>query len=119
MVGSGLAAFCIWLVKSSVGNLILSCVFGAVSTMGFNALDCLGVELFPSSVRLAFDLHLFIFNSLVSILKFLSRFLQSNGYGRNISFSSTWGNYGKLTLRDFCRLYMRPSDFIGSRTADW
>ena len=32
-------------------NLILSCVFGAVSTMGFNSLDCLGIELFPTSLR--------------------------------------------------------------------
>lgn len=32
-------------------NLVLSCIFGAVSTMGFNSLDCLGIELFPTSVR--------------------------------------------------------------------
>jgi len=32
-------------------NLILICLFGAVSTMGFNSLDCLGVELFPTSLR--------------------------------------------------------------------
>lgn len=51
MVASGLAAFLIWAVRSTVGNLILSCVFGAVSTMGFNALDCLGAELFPTNVR--------------------------------------------------------------------
>ncbi|KAK4008982.1 synaptic vesicle glycoprotein 2C isoform X1 [Daphnia magna] len=51
MIGSGLAAFLIWLVRSSAGNLALSCIFGAVSTMGFNALDCLGAELFPTNVR--------------------------------------------------------------------
>ncbi|CAL4100370.1 unnamed protein product, partial [Meganyctiphanes norvegica] len=51
MVLSGLSAFGIYLVKSSLDNLILACVFGAVSTMGFNALDCLGVELFPTHLR--------------------------------------------------------------------
>jgi len=51
MVLSGGCAFLIYLVNSSTMNLILSCVFGAVSTMGFNALDCLGIELFPTSLR--------------------------------------------------------------------
>jgi len=51
MLLSGGCAFLIYLVKSSTGNLILSCVFGAVSTMGFNSLDCLSIELFPTSVR--------------------------------------------------------------------
>merc|ERR1711911_38138 len=45
MVAAGSAAFLIWAISSSVGNLILSCLFGGVSTMGFNALDCLGAEL--------------------------------------------------------------------------
>lgn len=51
MVMSGLSVFGIYFVTSSVANLILSCVFGAVSTMGYNALDCLGVELFPTRLR--------------------------------------------------------------------
>ncbi|XP_066958104.1 LOW QUALITY PROTEIN: synaptic vesicle glycoprotein 2B-like [Macrobrachium rosenbergii] len=51
MVLSGIAAFGIYFVKSSTDNLILGCVFGAVSTMGFNALDCLGAELFPTHLR--------------------------------------------------------------------
>jgi len=51
MVLSGASAFLIYVVNSSLMNLILSCVFGAVSTMGFNSLDCLGVELFPTSLR--------------------------------------------------------------------
>lgn len=51
MVLSGASAFLIYLVNSSTMNLVLSCVFGAVSTMGFNSLDCLGVELFPTSLR--------------------------------------------------------------------
>lgn len=51
MVAAGSATFLIWAIRSTVGNLILSCVFGAVSTMGFNALDCFSTELFPTSVR--------------------------------------------------------------------
>lgn len=51
MVLSGLCVFFIYLVKSEEANLILSCGFGFVSTMGFNALDCLGIELFPTDVR--------------------------------------------------------------------
>ena len=51
MVGSGLAAFLIYLVKNELGNLLVSVAFGLISTMGFNALDCLGIELFPTQLR--------------------------------------------------------------------
>jgi VNT family MFS transporter (synaptic vesicle glycoprotein 2) len=51
MVLSGASVFAIYGVKSTAGNLALSCVFGAVSTMGYNALDCLGTELFPTQLR--------------------------------------------------------------------
>ena len=51
MLLSGCSAFLIYLVNSSTMNLVLSCIFGAVSTMGFNSLDCLGIELFPTSLR--------------------------------------------------------------------
>jgi len=51
MLLSGSSAFLIYLVSSSTMNLVLSCIFGAVSTMGFNSLDCLGIELFPTSLR--------------------------------------------------------------------
>ena len=51
MVLSGSCVFLIYLVKSATSNLIISCCFGLVSTMGFNALDCLGIELFPTKVR--------------------------------------------------------------------
>ena len=51
MLLSGASAFLIYLVNSATMNLILSCIFGAVSTMGFNSLDCLGIELFPTSLR--------------------------------------------------------------------
>lgn len=55
MILSGACAFLIYLVTTSFANLLVSCAFGLVSTMGFNALDCLGVELFPTHLR--FDLH--------------------------------------------------------------
>lgn len=51
MILSGTSAFFIYLVRSSSANLAVSCLFGSVSTMGFNALDCLGIELFPTNVR--------------------------------------------------------------------
>lgn len=51
MVLSGVCVFFIYLVKSKAANLALSCVFGFVSIMGFNALDCLGIELFPTNIR--------------------------------------------------------------------
>ena len=51
MLLSGCSAFFIYLVNSATMNLILSCLFGAVATMGFNSLDCLGVELFPTQLR--------------------------------------------------------------------
>ena len=51
MLLSGCSAFLIYFVNSSTMNLVISCVFGAVSTMGFNSLDCLGVELFPTHLR--------------------------------------------------------------------
>ena len=51
MALSGGCVFLIYLVTSEAINLALSCAFGLVSTMGFNALDCLGIELFPTNVR--------------------------------------------------------------------
>ncbi|XP_069941047.1 synaptic vesicle glycoprotein 2B-like isoform X3 [Cherax quadricarinatus] len=51
MLLSGVTAFGVYFVKTSTDNIILACVFGAVSTMGFNALDCLGAELFPTHLR--------------------------------------------------------------------
>ena len=38
-------------ITSSLANLLVSCAFGLVSTMGFNSLDCLGIELFPTHLR--------------------------------------------------------------------
>ena len=51
MVLSGLCAFLIYLVSSTTANLLVSCAFGLVSTMGFTSLDCMGIELFPTELR--------------------------------------------------------------------
>jgi len=51
MVGSGAAACLIWAIRSSLGNSILSCIFNFLTAIGFNTLNCLGTELFPTNVR--------------------------------------------------------------------
>ncbi|KAK3580500.1 hypothetical protein CHS0354_001097 [Potamilus streckersoni] len=51
MVISGICVFFIPIVHNKVQNLLLSCAFGAVSTVGWNALDVLQTELFPTAIR--------------------------------------------------------------------
>ncbi|XP_076438988.1 synaptic vesicle glycoprotein 2B-like [Babylonia areolata] len=51
MVVSGLSVFLLWWVHQRWQNIAMSCLFGAVSTIGFNALDVLQTELFPTNVR--------------------------------------------------------------------
>lgn len=51
MVLSGVSVFFIPLIHNKYENLGISCVFGAVSTVGWNALDVLSTELFPTSLR--------------------------------------------------------------------
>ena len=51
MVSAGIAVFFLPIVHNKVQNLVISCVFGAVSTVGWNALDVLQAELFPTAVR--------------------------------------------------------------------
>ncbi|XP_076079879.1 synaptic vesicle glycoprotein 2C-like isoform X2 [Mytilus galloprovincialis] len=51
MVLSGVSVFFIPLIHNKYENLGISCVFGAVSTVGWNALDVLSAELFPTSLR--------------------------------------------------------------------
>lgn len=51
MILSGGTAGLIYLVNSSATNLLVSCLFGAISTLGFNSLDCLSIELFPTNLR--------------------------------------------------------------------
>ncbi|XP_078322723.1 synaptic vesicle glycoprotein 2C-like isoform X2 [Crassostrea virginica] len=51
MVSSGICVFFIPLVRDKWQNLGISCLFGAVSTVGWNSLDVLSTELFPTNVR--------------------------------------------------------------------
>ena len=51
MVISGLSVFFLWFVHKRWQNILMSCIFGAVSTIGFNSLDVLQTELFPTDVR--------------------------------------------------------------------
>ena len=51
MVISGLSVFFLWFVHERWQNILMSCIFGAVSTIGFNSLDVLQTELFPTDVR--------------------------------------------------------------------
>lgn len=51
MVLSGLSVFFLVLVKERWQNVLISCLFGAISVCGFNMLDVLQTELFPTHVR--------------------------------------------------------------------
>lgn len=51
MTVSAIMVFFIWFVTNRTQNLILSCLFAGVSVIAWNAMDILGTELFPTSVR--------------------------------------------------------------------
>lgn len=51
MVLAGVTVFFLPIVHSKVQNLLISCAFGAVTTVGWNAIDVLQAELFPTAVR--------------------------------------------------------------------
>ncbi len=51
MVLSGVSVFFIALLQNGTQSLVMSCVFSAISVMGWNSLDVLGVELFPTKLR--------------------------------------------------------------------
>ncbi|CAL1528129.1 unnamed protein product [Lymnaea stagnalis] len=51
MVLSGISVFFLWFVKKRWQNVLMSCLFGAISVCGFNMLDILQTELFPTNVR--------------------------------------------------------------------
>ncbi|KAK2164521.1 hypothetical protein LSH36_62g00013 [Paralvinella palmiformis] len=51
MMLSGLSVFFIWFLKTEVHSLIMACVFSGISVVGFNALDVLCAEIFPTHSR--------------------------------------------------------------------
>ena len=51
MVVSGCCVFFIALLKNKAQSVMMSCVFSGVSVIGWNALDVIGVELYPTNLR--------------------------------------------------------------------
>ncbi|CAD5122148.1 DgyrCDS10596 [Dimorphilus gyrociliatus] len=51
MVASGLSAFAILGMKTRLHNILLSCLFSCISVVGWNALDVLNPELYPTELR--------------------------------------------------------------------
>ncbi|KAK2172293.1 hypothetical protein NP493_973g01033 [Ridgeia piscesae] len=51
MMMSGCSVFFVWFLKTQTQSLVMSCVFSGVSVIGWNVLDVLGVELFPTHLR--------------------------------------------------------------------
>ena len=61
MVASGGSVFFVWFVKTETQVLVMSCIFSGVTVIGWNVLDVLGVELFPTYLRWE---YFFNFNTL-------------------------------------------------------
>lgn len=51
MVASGLSVFAILGMKTRLHNILLSSVFSCISVVGWNAIDVLIPELFPTDLR--------------------------------------------------------------------
>jgi VNT family MFS transporter (synaptic vesicle glycoprotein 2) len=51
MLISGLSVFFIYLLDNKTQSLIMSCVFSAISVIGWTSLDVLQAELFPTNLR--------------------------------------------------------------------
>ena len=53
MLVSGLSVFFIYLLNTRAQSVAMSCVFSAISVIGWSALDVLQAELFPTNLRSA------------------------------------------------------------------
>eukprot|EP00795_Rhopilema_esculentum_P017564 gene17564-9194_t len=51
MVVSGVSAFFFWFVTTRTHMIIMSCIFSGLATAGWNALDVLSMELYPTHLR--------------------------------------------------------------------
>eukprot|EP00794_Sanderia_malayensis_P000132 gene132-743_t len=51
MVVCGISAFFFWFVETRAHMIIMSCVFSGLATAGWNALDVLSMELYPTHLR--------------------------------------------------------------------
>ncbi|CAF1259033.1 unnamed protein product, partial [Didymodactylos carnosus] len=48
---SGISVFLILFIKTRLEIILLMCLFSSVSSIAFNALDCIGTEMFPQNIR--------------------------------------------------------------------
>ncbi len=55
MLISGGCVFFIAILKTQTQSLIMSCLFGGISVIGWNALDVIGMEVFPTHLRYIFN----------------------------------------------------------------
>ena len=55
MVICGISVFFFWFVTTRTHMIIVSCVFSGLATAGWNALDVLSMELYPTNLRFAFS----------------------------------------------------------------
>ncbi|XP_071941341.1 synaptic vesicle glycoprotein 2C-like [Antedon mediterranea] len=51
LILSGISVFFIWLVRNRTQVLIMSCIFGGISTIAWNSFNVLQVELYPTHLR--------------------------------------------------------------------
>lgn len=51
LVVAGAVTIGLYFVKNSVQNLILSCIFEALTSLGISTVYCVMVDLFPTSLR--------------------------------------------------------------------
>lgn len=77
MIIAGLTVFFLPLIHNKTENLVISCVFGAVTTVGWNAIDVLQAELFPTAVRYR-KLQFWIYN--ISIILDIRDLMSVNSY---------------------------------------
>ncbi|XP_075248752.1 synaptic vesicle glycoprotein 2C-like isoform X2 [Convolutriloba macropyga] len=49
MILSGVSVLFIWLVKTTTETLVMMCIFGGISVIGWNVLDVLYTELYPTN----------------------------------------------------------------------
>ena len=51
MALAGISVFFFWMVKTESQMLVMSCVFSGLSIAGWNSLDAVAVENYPTNLR--------------------------------------------------------------------
>lgn len=57
MTLSGISVFFVWLVTSKVEMVVMSCIFSGLSVAGWNALDVISMEQYPTHLRYSRSCH--------------------------------------------------------------